>query len=101
MNNQIELPVSELKTALAGLNKIVSKSTCLPVLKNVRVTRTIAGQVTLQATDLEIAATYQAEAQQPGPLCDVLVPTEPLTKIVKGSANDSRIALVKEAKNQF
>jgi DNA polymerase III sliding clamp (beta) subunit (PCNA family) len=99
--NTIELPVSELKTALAGLNKIVSKSTCLPVLKNIRVTRTTAGQVTLQATDLDIAATYQAEAQQPGPVCDVLVPIEPLTKVVKNSTNDGRVALVKEAKNQF
>ena len=99
--NTIELPVSELKTALAGLNKIVSKSTSLPVLKNVRVTRNLSGLVTLQATDLDIAATYQAEVQQPGPLCDVLVPIEPLSKAVKNSASDNRIALVKESKNQF
>ncbi len=39
MNPTIELPVNELKDALPGLNKVVSKSSHLPVLQTVRVAR--------------------------------------------------------------
>lgn len=96
MKNIIEIPVSELRQALAGLGRIVSRSTCLPVLKHLRVTREPAGTVTLQATDLDMAATYRAEIEQPGPVCDVLVPLEALAKAAKTAASDSRIALLKE-----
>lgn len=98
MKNLIELPVSELKTALTGLNKIVSKSTTLPVLRNIRVNRSQEGRVILEATDLDTAACYEATCQEPNAACEVLVPIETLTKAVKNSASNSRIALLKESK---
>ncbi|WCJ60709.1 hypothetical protein NXS98_06165 [Fontisphaera persica] len=98
MKNLIELPVSELKTALAGLNKIVSKSTSLPVLRSIRVNRSSEGRVILEATDLDTAACYETVNQQPNAACEVLVPIETLTKAVKNSASNSRIALLKESK---
>ena len=53
MNTEIILPVPELKQALSGLNKIVSKKTTLPVLSCVKVSRGRNGEVSLQATDLD------------------------------------------------
>jgi len=61
MKAQIELPVPELKIALAGFAKIICRSSCLPVLRSIRVSLDAAGVLALQATDLESIATYQAE----------------------------------------
>ena len=66
MNTVIELPAAELKIALTGLGKVISKRTTLPVLEHLRVTRDKAGIVTLQATDLDATAVYQAEQPSPG-----------------------------------
>ncbi|MEN9634742.1 MAG: hypothetical protein RL077_3146 [Verrucomicrobiota bacterium] len=81
----IELPVAEWKTALTGLSKVISKRTSLPVLEHLRVTRTAAGAVTLQATDLDVTATYLAAQPNAGEPCDFLVPFAPLNQSVKGS----------------
>ncbi len=81
----IELPVAEWKTALTGLAKVISKRTSLPVLEHLRVTRTAAGAVTLQATDLDVTCTYQAAQPNAGEPCDFLVPFAPLNQAVKGS----------------
>ena len=48
--NQITLSAADLKLALPGLSKVVSRKTTLPVLQSVRLTRTEAGIVTLSAT---------------------------------------------------
>ncbi|HEY6169291.1 MAG TPA: hypothetical protein VI454_14715 [Verrucomicrobiae bacterium] len=85
MNPVIELPVPALKTALAGLGKVVNKSSSLPVLQNIRISRTRDGTVTLQGTDLDVFATYQASEPLPGAASDFLVPFEPLNRAVKGS----------------
>ena len=81
----IELPVAEWKTALTGLSKVISKRTSLPVLEHLRVTRTAAGAVTLQVTDLDVTCTYQAAQPNAGEPCDFLVPFAPLHQAVKGS----------------
>ena len=59
MKHIIELPVSELKTALAGLGKVVNRRSALPVLAHLRVSRDATGQVALQGTDLDSTATYK------------------------------------------
>jgi len=82
MNPTLELPAAELKTALTGLGKVISRRTTLPVLGHLRVTCSKEGVVTLQATDLDSTVSYQAE--HPGTPCDFLVPYEPLNKLVKG-----------------
>ncbi|MEN9575301.1 MAG: hypothetical protein RL514_3156 [Verrucomicrobiota bacterium] len=94
-NPIIELPVAEWKTALTGLSKVISKRTSLPVLEQLRVTRTAAGAVTLQATDLDVSATYLAAQPNAGEPCDFLVPFAPLNQAVKGSKES--IQLVAEA----
>ena len=74
MNTEIILPVPELKQALSGLNKIVSKKTTLPVLSCVKVSRGRNGEVSLQATDLDAHATFTLNNTQAGEAVDVLVP---------------------------
>ena len=59
MENIITLPVPELKTALTGLGKVVSRST-LPVLRTLRIRRDQAGTVSLQGTDLDSFLTYSS-----------------------------------------
>ena len=98
MNQTIELPASELKTALTGLGKVISRRATLPVLEHLRVTRNAEGRVTLQATDLDTTATYTAEQPSAGSPCDFLVPYEPLNKLVKGSKEP--VQLIMEGPDQ-
>ena len=81
--NIIELPVSELKTALTGLNKVVGKRFTLPVLGSIRVSRDHEGQVSLQGTDLDSFATYRTIDVQHGDPVEFLVPMEELAKTAK------------------
>ncbi|NDE99889.1 MAG: hypothetical protein EB034_16695, partial [Verrucomicrobia bacterium] len=98
MNHVIELPINEMKTALTGLSKVISKRSTLPVLEHVRVTRDREGVVTLQATDLDATAIYQGEQRNVGSPCDFLVPFEPLNKLVKGSKEP--VLLISEGKDK-
>ena len=73
-----QLPVAELKHALAGLSKIIPKRTKLEVLHCVLI-RTDGGTLRLSATDLEHCATYHpaaASVSEPGP--DVVVDVQRL-----------------------
>ena len=83
--NQITLPAADLKQALPGLSKVVSRKSTLPVLQTVRVTRAIDGYVSLTATDLDTFVTYRFENPQAGQPFDVLLPFEQLNKTGKGS----------------
>jgi DNA polymerase III sliding clamp (beta) subunit (PCNA family) len=96
--NEITLPVSELKTALPGLNKIVGRRTSLPVLQNVKVSRKQNGLVTLQATDLDAFATYTLTSTQSGPAIEVLMPLEQLNKAFKCSGPKDEVALICEGR---
>src|SRR5437763_14308381 len=84
--NQITLPVSELKSALSGLNKIISKRAVLPVLQHVRVERLSDGALTISATDLEAFTWYQFEQSGEGNADAILVPFSSLHSVVKGCA---------------
>src|SRR5437762_13812549 len=85
--NQITLPVSELKTALSGLSKIIRKRAVLPVLQHVRVERQSDGALTISATDLEAFTSYRFEEGGEGNAeSTILVPFSPLHSIVKGCA---------------
>lgn len=83
--NQITLPAADLKQALPGLSKVISRKTTLPVLQTVRLTRDQAGKVTLSATDLDTFVSYNIEQPQPGQPLDVLLPFEHLNKTGKSS----------------
>jgi len=99
MNTEITLPVSELKQALPGLNKITGRKTTLPVLQNVKVSRQKNGLVTLQATDLDSFATYTVNGTQPGHPIELLVPLEQLNKALKCSGSKDEVALICEGKD--
>ena len=98
MNPTIELPAAELKTALTGLGKVISKRTTLPVLEHLRVTRTGNGVVLLQATDLDTFVRYEAEKLGGSEPCEFLVPFEPLNKLVKGGKEP--VQIIMEPKNK-
>jgi DNA polymerase III sliding clamp (beta) subunit (PCNA family) len=70
----IILPIAELKPALAGLGKIISKRTRLPVLSHVKVERTNDGWIALTGTNLDSFATVRLEQPSTGEPGCVLVP---------------------------
>ena len=88
--NQITLPAQDLKQALPGLSKVVSRKSTLPCLQSVRLTRTQAGIVTLSATDLDTFVSYNLEHTQAGEPLDVLLPFEQLNK--SGKSGDVVVA---------
>jgi len=95
--NTITLSVSELKPALHGLGKIISKRSTLPVLQHVRISKS-NGKVTLQATDLDSTATYTMTQVQPGKSVEVLVPYEQLSKAAKCSKEED-VTILQDGKN--
>jgi DNA polymerase III sliding clamp (beta) subunit (PCNA family) len=100
MNKEIVIPVQALKAALPGLNKIVSKKSALPVLQSVRVARDAEGKVSLMATDLDAFATYTVKEPQSGPVVDLLLPFDQLTKTVKGMKPEGTITLIPDGKEK-
>jgi DNA polymerase III sliding clamp (beta) subunit (PCNA family) len=100
MNQTIELPVDELKTALTGLNKVVSKSSHLPVLQAVRVALSQSGEVTLQTTDLDSFLTYRTTEPQAGPATTVVVPLDALKQLVKTCPAQERLHLTRDEKDR-
>ena len=76
--NTVTLPAADLKQALPGLSKVVSRKSTLPVLQSVRLTRTEAGIVTLSATDLDTFVSYNLEHTEKGEPLDVLLPFDQL-----------------------
>src|SRR6266568_8985178 len=93
--NNISLPVRELKTALTGLSKVISKRASLPVLQHVRVERAADGATTISATDLDAFASYRFSEGSEGKAESILVPFESLNSIVKRSGADESVTLEK------
>jgi DNA polymerase III sliding clamp (beta) subunit (PCNA family) len=96
--NVIELPAGELKTALAGFNKIVSSRTTLPVLGCVRIEPHPEG-INLQVTDLDSFATYQIRTEVPPDFPPCLVSLAPLAKVAR--TTKGTIALIRADKERF
>ena len=92
----VEIPSNELKTALTGLGKVVSKRSVLPVLQSIKVTRDNLGIVSLQGTDLDSWATYKLNVAQEGDPVEFLVPIESLSKASKTTKD--KVALYPEGK---
>ena len=80
---ELKLPIHELKSALSGLAKAMSRSSHLPVLQHVHVSRDTQGAVRLQATDLDASVSYQFICRQPGPAAAWLVPRKVLLQTAK------------------
>jgi DNA polymerase III sliding clamp (beta) subunit (PCNA family) len=98
--NPITLPVAELKPALIGLGKIISRRTTLPVLGHVLVERNPDGWVTLAATDLDNTARVRLEQPGDGGPASLLVPFAELQKTVKSCTNGENITLETSGKQQ-
>jgi DNA polymerase III sliding clamp (beta) subunit (PCNA family) len=89
---EIELPVNELKTALAGFNKVLVRSS-LPVLGCIRVQPQLEG-VDLQATDLDTHVTFRINTTAPADFAPCLVSITALATVAKSAKE--RIWLVQE-----
>ena len=90
--NPITLPVAELKPALAGLGKIISKRVTLPVLGCVRIERTREGCIELAGTDLDRTAVFRLDTPDPGEPTTMLIPLEDLANVAKSCGrNDALI----------
>src|SRR3954453_3293013 len=86
MNNEIHLPVAELKQALPGFTKIINKSSTLATLLHLRVQQSKEGMVSLQATNLDDFASVQLTGRQPGTSIDLLVPFGTVAKFTKAAS---------------
>ena len=100
MNNGITLPLKELKSAVAGLGKVVSKGHALPVLQSVRINQDKAGQVSLQTTDLDSFTTYRLTQSQETKAETIIIPFKELVVVVKGSSGVENIRIEQTSANQ-
>ena len=95
----ITLPLAELKPALTGLGKVISKRATLPVLHHLKIERTPDGWIALTATDLDCSATVRLEQPSVGEPLSLLVPCDALLKISKGRGKDEEIFLIADDNN--
>lgn len=93
MNQGIALPISELKSALLGLGKVIQKRVTLPVLGAVKIERNAAGWITLTGTDLDSYATVRLEQPSAGEPTTFLLPHQELVKISKNCGKDDTITV--------
>ncbi|MCX6908353.1 MAG: hypothetical protein NTY01_09965, partial [Verrucomicrobia bacterium] len=100
MNNEITLPLTEVKAALTGLGKVVSRTHSLPIVQSVRIARDKAGQVTLQTTDLDSFATFRLEKLQESKPLTVIVPFKELAAVIKNSSGSESIGVEQATANQ-
>jgi DNA polymerase III sliding clamp (beta) subunit (PCNA family) len=94
MKTEIFLPAAELKHALPGFTKVISRSSRLPVLQCLRIDRNEQGVIRLHATDLDSFATYQIERSQLGPPAQWLAPFPQFSKAVKESLPTDRLGFL-------
>ncbi len=89
----ITLPVAELKSALAGLGKVINSRATLPVLHHLKVERTNDGWIALTGTDLDRFVTMRLEHPAEGPPMAVLVPYDQLHQLTKNCGKDERLII--------
>ncbi|MEA3189289.1 MAG: hypothetical protein QOD99_3119 [Chthoniobacter sp.] len=95
--SKINLPIAELKPALTGLGKIISKRSILPVLGCIKVDRTKEGWVVLTSTDIDSFITVRLEEPAEGAPVSILVPYDDVTRITKRCQKNETISIEKAA----
>jgi len=90
----LELPIGELKYALAGLSKIALTKSSLPILRHVRIEPDGNNGIYLSGTDLECFATCRIAVTNPDGFPACTVDFDALNKLVKTTRGD--LALVRE-----
>jgi len=98
--NPITLPMAELKPALAGLGKIITRRPTLPVLGCIRVERTNTNRIELTGSDLDTTAIVQLDAPAQGEAVTFLVPYEDLNNVTKSCGKEDSLLLTPVAGNQ-
>ncbi len=78
MQHSLELPAVTIKNAFAGLSKVISSKSTLPVLGCIRVEADANGDAQFQVTDLDSFATGHVQATSPGRFPACLIPFERL-----------------------
>jgi len=91
---EIKLPVSELKSVLPVLSKVVPRHSTLPVLRMLRVTRYESGIIQLQATDIDTFASVMLEGL-PGEPVDLLLAFDTLARTTKGCSPTDHLTLIR------
>ena len=99
--SKIYLPIAELKPALVGLGKIISRASTLPVLQNIKVERTKDGWITLTSTDLDIFITVRLEQPAEGAPLSMLVSYETLQHITKRCGKTDAISVEADEDNRI
>ncbi|HUR46450.1 MAG TPA: hypothetical protein VMZ27_11290 [Candidatus Saccharimonadales bacterium] len=89
----IQLPMMALKPAVAGLSKIISKRSHLPVLGCLKISRR-SGELSFEGTDLDALAIYTTQTTNGGEDCTVMVPFGDICDVIKGAAKDAFIDLI-------
>lgn len=98
--NPITLAVTELKPALAGLGKIISRRTTLPVLGCIRIERTKTGHIELAGTDLDTSVVARLETPAQGSPTAFLIPFEDLNNVAKSCGKDDALILTPVEENR-
>lgn len=87
----ITLPLAELKPALSGLGKVISRHTAVPALSSIKIERTQDGWIGLTATDQDRFITVRLEQPAEGEPLSLLIPLEELQKVAKLCGKDENI----------
>ena len=98
MIKTLELPASELKHALAGLAKVISTRSSLPILGHVRVEPDGPDAVCLHGTDLDAFATCRISARNPENFPASTVSFDALNKLLKTAKSDLTLVWEEEGK---
>ena len=91
--NSITLPFNELKPALTGLGKVITRNATLAILGGIKVERTSDGWVCLTATDLDRFVTVRLEQPDQGSPLAMVVSYEELQRLTKLCGKDESLQL--------
>lgn len=83
MSSRIILPVNELKSALAGLGKVIQKKPTIPILGYLHIQRTKDGWIVITATDLHRFIQVRLEQPTEGLPASILIQHHELVRITK------------------
>jgi DNA polymerase III sliding clamp (beta) subunit (PCNA family) len=98
--NPITIPMTELRPALAGLGKIITRRPTLPVLGCIRVERTKTNRIELTGTDLDTTAVVQLDAPAQGEPTAFLIPYEDLNNVAKSCGKEDSLLLTQVEENR-
>ena len=96
--NPITIPMTELNPVLAGLGKIITRRSTLPVLGCIRIERTKTNRIELTGTDLDTTVVVQLDTPAQGEPTAFLVPYEDLNNVAKSCGKEDSLALTQVEK---